>query len=327
MAKFLSIVIPHYTETERDMFPLLSSISGQVGIDFSQLEVVIVNDGGGAGPLNADFLSLFHPEIRQVDLPKNYGPGVARQAGLDAAQGEYVTFCDADDVLHSVGVVGAFSQEVKQDAPDILATTWLEELPNPDGTFRYPSHENDNTWMHGKLFRRAFLTENDIRFHPELRVHEDSYFLSIAAALTERRRSVPFISYVWKYRPDSITRRNGGEYTYASIPTFIKACTMADKEVEKRNPALMEYKILQFTLYNFFSFHRPDWLAPERKQFLDAAEAAFVEHIKPFWYYWQEAAPQTIAEVYNQERTRNFGGCVENETVDAWIARLGLDGG
>ena len=35
MRKFLSIVIPRYKETEREIFPLLSSISGQVGVDYS----------------------------------------------------------------------------------------------------------------------------------------------------------------------------------------------------------------------------------------------------------------------------------------------------
>jgi len=324
MSKFLSIIIPHYDEAERDMFPLLSSISGQVGIDFSDLEVIIANDGG-AYQLDGDFFSLFNMEIRQVCLADNGGPGVARQAGIFAANGEYVMFCDADDTLHSVGVVGALIQEARKNAPDILTTSWLEELLNPDGAYTYKPHDNDATWMHGKLLRRMFLVKNDIRFHPDLRVHEDSYFLCIATALAERGSTMPFTSYVWKYRPDSITRRDGAVYTYASIPTFIKACTMAHAEVEKRNPALMAYKILQFTLYNYFTFHRPDWLASEHKQYLEAAEAAFAEHIKPFWHYWQDAEAQTIAEVYNQERARSFGGCVENETVEAWIARIGLN--
>ncbi len=324
MSKFLSIVIPHYKETERDLFPLLSSISGQIGIDFSDLEVVLANDGG-ACRLDKDFFSLFNMEIRQVDLADNGGPGVARQAGLDVAQGGYVMFCDADDTLHSVGVLGALMQEAKREAPDILASSWLEEIKNPDGTYRYITHENENTWMHGKLLRRMFLVKNNIRFHPELRVHEDSYFLCIASAMAERVRSLNATSYVWKYRPDSITRRDGAVYTYASIPTFIRACTMAHAEVEKRRPDLMEYKILQFTLYNYFCFHQPGWLASEHKQFLEAGEAAFAEHIKPFWHYWRAAAARTVAEVYNQERARSFDGCVERETVDAWIARLGLE--
>ena len=55
MHKFLSIIIPRYTETERDIFPLLSSIGGQVGVDFSAIEVIIVNDGRGSGPLDSAF--------------------------------------------------------------------------------------------------------------------------------------------------------------------------------------------------------------------------------------------------------------------------------
>jgi len=320
----LSIVIPHFNESERDLFPLLASINGQVGIDFNAIEVILANDGGGFGPLDHNFLSLFNLDCSQVNLPNNRGPGVARQAGLDSARGDFVMFCDADDSLHNVGVLGAFLEELKHDPPDILSSSWLEELANPDGSCRYIPHENEFTWMHGKLLRRDFLVQNNIRFHPHLRVHEDSYFLCIASALASRSRCLPFTSYVWKYRPDSITRRNGGAYSYASIPTFIKACTLADSVLEKRRPDLMEYKILQFTLYNFFCLHLPRWLAPEHKKFLEAAESAFARLIKPFWHYWLNADPQKFAEIYNQERERCFAGCVERESVDAWIDRLGL---
>ncbi len=40
MNTLLSIVIPRYRETEKELFPLLSSIHGQVGIDHSVLEVI-----------------------------------------------------------------------------------------------------------------------------------------------------------------------------------------------------------------------------------------------------------------------------------------------
>lgn len=324
MRKFLSIVIPRYKETEQEVFPLLSSISGQVGIDFSDIEVIFANDGGGAGELNGDFTALFGCPVRQVNLSENGGPGVARQAGLDAATGEYILCCDADDTLHNVGVLGTLMQEAEKSAPDILTSSWLEEILGEDGKYRYITHENENTWMHGKLLRRQFIIQNDLRFHPKLRVHEDSYFLSIAAAVAQRTANLPIISYVWKYHPDSITRRDGAAYTYNSIPTFIEACTLADKEVEKRNPDLMEYKILQFTLYNYFCFHQPGWLAPEHADYLAAAEEAFVVHMKPFWRYWKNAAPERVAEVYNQERNRSFGGCIERETIDAWVQRLKL---
>lgn len=324
MRKFLSIVIPRYKETERDIFPLLSSINGQVGVDFTDVEVVIANDGGGAGPLDASFPALFDVEIRQICLEKNGGPGVARQAGLEAARGTYVMFCDADDTLHNVGVLGALMQEAEKSAADILASSWLEEIKAPEGQYSYLNHEQENTWMHGKLFRRAFLTSSSVRFHPELRVHEDSYFLCVAAAAAQKTRYLPITSYVWKYRPDSITRRNGAVYTYESIPTFIRACCMAHREVERFAPEQMEYKIVQFTMYNYFSLHQPGWQTPENAEYLKAAEEAFAAQIAPFWRYWEKAAPERIAEIYNQERGKSFIGCVEREPIAAWLQRLGL---
>jgi len=324
MRKLLSIIIPKYRETEKQIFPLLSSINGQAGIDFSDIEVIIAVDGEKNKCLNKDFLHLFDLDIRHEILKENGGPGLARQAGLDAAKGEYVMFCDADDALHNVGVLGALMQEAEASAADILTSSWMEELIDAKGNWQYITHETDNTWMHGKVLRRQFLTQNNIRFHESLRIHEDSYFLCIASSLAERSRYLPITSYIWKYHPDSITRKNGAIYSYESIPEFIRACSLAHAELEKRVPEQMEYKVLQFILYCYFCFHQPGWLAKENTAFLKAAEKAFTEHIKPFWHYWENAPKHTFADIYNQERQRSFHGCVESETVTEWAARLKL---
>lgn len=322
MRKFLSIIIPRYLETEMDIFPLLSSINIQVGIDFNDIEVIIVNDGGSNGSLDDTFLSLFSMDIRQVSLEKNGGPGVARQAGLETAKGTYVMFCDADDSLHSVGVLGALLKEVENTDADMLTSSWLEELQIEDGQYIYITHEQENTWMHGKVFKRVFLVNNGIKFHPELRVHEDSYFLSIAAAATKNIRYMPITSYIWKFRPNSITRVDNGIYTYKSIPTFIKANTLAFKEIEKIAPEQMQYKVVQFTLYNYFSFQSPGWQDPKNAEYLKAAEKTFAEYMVPFWHYWEDAPKEYIAQVYNQERNRTFKFGIEPETLDSWLNRI-----
>ena len=322
MNKFLSIVIPRYRETEKGIFPLLSSISGQLGVDFSRLEVIIVNDGGGPGPLDWDFLDLFEMDIRQATLDTNRGPGVARQAGLDAARGDYVMFCDADDTLHSVGVLGALIQEAENNAPDILTSEWLEEMANPAGGYTYLTHQIENTWMHGKLLRRKFLAQNNIRFHEALRVHEDSYFLSIASALSKRNTHLPVTTYVWKYRADSITRRNNGIYTFESFPTFIEACCLSHRDIGDRAWPTMEYKIIQFTLYVYFALQRPEWRTPEHLPYVEASEKVFSEMMKPFWKWWDNAAPERIIRIYNEERGKNFTMCMESENAWDWVRRL-----
>ena len=324
MRKFLSIIIPRYKETEKELFPLLSSISTQVGIDFSDIELIITNDGGGNGELDSNFLKLFDIDICQINLEENKGPGVVRQVGLNHAKGEYVMFCDADDILHNAGVLGALIQEAESNAPDMIYTSWLEELLE-SGRYLYITHENENTWMHGKLIRRQFLVQNNIRFHDELRVHEDSYFLSIAASLTDRKRYLPITSYIWKFHSNSITRQDGAVYTYNSIPEFIKACTLAHSVIERFLPLeVMQQRIVQFTLYNYFCFHQPHWQAPENEEFLKNAEDAFIKYIKPLWQYWESAPQEMIYNIYNEERAKSFANCVESETIWMWIERIGL---
>lgn len=326
MKKFLSIIIPKYKETEKEIFPLLCSIKNQVGIDFSDIEIIVSNDGGGNRLLNEDFLGLFNIDIRQISLSENKGPGVTRQAGLDVACGQFVMFCDADDILHNSGVLGALIQEAELNSPDIVTTSWLEEIKDKNMNYQYITHDIENTWMHGKLFRRAFLVKNNIRFHDNLRVHEDSYFLCIASSLTNNKRFLPITSYIWKHNPNSITRRNNSSYTFDSMTKFIEACSLAFLQIEDIvEKKIMEYKILQFVLYNYFTFHLPMWKAKENENYLKESESNFVKYIIPMWHYWEDADIQKISTVYNEERKRTFGNNIEEETLWAWINRLGIN--
>lgn len=325
MHKLLSIVIPRFKERENDIFPLLSSISNQVSVDFNDIEVIIANDGDGGDPLDTDFLHLFgNLDIRQCFLKSNKGPGVARQRGLTMACGEYVMFCDADDILHSVDTLMHLIQEVTNNDADELSSDWIEQTVDPDGNVLMISHGLDDTWMHGKVFRKNFIKSNKLKFHDKLRVHEDSYFLAILSALGPKRFHYPSPTYVWKYSPESITRRNEGSYTYDSFSTFIEAIAMAYEQIEKFAPDQLEYRVTQFTLYCYFTFHKSDWQQEKVKEYLKNSETTFVERIKPFWKYWEQASDQTKAQLYHEERNKNFVGQIENETLTDWLTRLGL---
>lgn len=323
MNKFLSIVIPHYSEEEKDIFPLLSSISGQVGVDFDSIETIVVSDGG-AKELHPDFLDIFKMKVDNISLDENVGPGLARQAGLDAAKGTYVMFCDADDTLHNVGVLGALMEEANSNVPDILSSDWLEEMmvsSNPP-TYNYFKHSIENTWMHGKLLRRKFLEKNNIRFHKDLRVHEDSYFLSIASSFSQRSLHLPIVTYVWKYGPESITRRENGIYTYSSFPTFIEACCMAHEEIKSVSKEQMEYRILQFIMYVYFTLNRPEWWTNEYYQYLLESQEMFRKRMAPFWSWWNNASSDSISRIYNQERNKIFNGMIEREILADWIRSM-----
>jgi len=321
--KFLSIVIPSYREPELQIYPLLASICCQTGVDFYTVEILILMYGGGH-LYSQDFCKLFPVEIIEYALPENVGPGLVREAGIGVAAGEYVMFCDSDDSLYTVTSLQAIIATLEAERPDILRTEWYEEAIGQDGALKYIHKAGENTWMHGKAFKRQFLIDSDIHFHPDLRVHEDTYFLAVAAACTEKYYTLPVPTYLWRHNPDSITRNNDHEYQFSSFPEFFRASGLAHDRIVRTRPDLMEYKVTQVAFYCYFSVHDEKWLDPAVRKWRDMVEAYFVKYHKPTWDYFIDAPRDRAIKVYNEERLKHFSSGMEIETMGAWLARIGL---
>ncbi|MDR1663973.1 MAG: glycosyltransferase family 2 protein [Clostridiales bacterium] len=319
----LSVIIPYYNETPEEIFPLLASLNSQVGVDFPRIECILVNDGNH-NILPGAFLDIFkNLALRCIFTDENRGPGMARQTGLDAALGEYVMFCDADDLLHNVLVIESFIREVEQYHPEVIVSTWLMEIyDKAKGKFEYAIRDNEFTWMHGKAFNKAFLELKKIRFHEDLRVHEDAYFLRLVTVHATNVRKLALTSYVWKYRPISITRINEAAYTFNSMPAFAKSIGYACAQIEKHFPGQIRNIVLQTVMIFYFYTHQRCWLASEKTDLLRQAEESFSDMIKPYMRHYEDAPARLIASMYNEERARSFIGEVETETLTDWLKRV-----
>jgi glycosyltransferase involved in cell wall biosynthesis len=82
-----SVIIPTYNR-EHLLTEAIRSVLDQTIQDF---EIIVVNDGGKVPTVPAD------PRIR-ILTKANGGPASARNGGIRAAQGRYVTFLDDDDL-------------------------------------------------------------------------------------------------------------------------------------------------------------------------------------------------------------------------------------
>ncbi len=319
----LSVIIPFYDETPEEIYPLLNSLNMQIGIDESRIEHILVNDGIH-NTLPEDFLNRFDKlNLRIIYMDENRGPGVARQMGVDSAMGDYVTFCDADDVLQNVHVINSYLQGIDIYKPDVLASTWLNErYDEKEQKFSYIIHDSDETWLHGKLYNRAFLSLNDIRFHEKLRVHEDTYFNRLAFSLAKEAYKVVFTSYVWRSRPNSITRRNDSAYSFESMPEFLYSLGLACEKLEEMCPDKVESLVVRTIIHTFFILHQRDWISPDKEKLLKKAESAFRDIINPLFHYYEQASPETVIALYNEERGPNFLKEIETETIADWLKRL-----
>ena len=156
--KRLSICVPHYKEPEEVFWPWLDSIQIQQQVDLSEIEVVIAYDGPEAEELPRHWFTgesqRYSFDILAVKLDEHQGVSAARNAALEASSGEYVMFCDADDMFCDVCAFYVLFHEMDEGF-DTLVTAFREETKDPEGNFVYALHELDSTFVHGKVHRRG----------------------------------------------------------------------------------------------------------------------------------------------------------------------------
>ena len=92
----ISIIIPIYN-AEKYLEKCLESIQRQT---YHNYEVICVNDG--SQDKSNEIIERFSSQDSRIKIIKqeNQGASVARNNGIREAQGEYIYFCDADDVIH-----------------------------------------------------------------------------------------------------------------------------------------------------------------------------------------------------------------------------------
>jgi glycosyltransferase involved in cell wall biosynthesis len=167
------------------------------------LEVLVVDDASTDETLDvAHGFSRSDPRVRVLSMPENGGAAQARNAGLDAARGEWIAVLDADDAFiperlaHMAQVAAATRADVVLDnfayysaatgrvgvtalAPGV-ATEAVDVYrfasrarPNPDGA----------DWgLLKPMFRRSFLDGHGLRYLPAAR-HGQDYLLMMQVLL------------------------------------------------------------------------------------------------------------------------------------------------
>ena len=91
----VSIIIPYYRK-KKFFFKTIKSLLNQ---SFKNFEIIIIYDDYNHDELDYvnDILEK-SSKIKLIINKKNLGPGLSRNKGLSVSKGEYIAFCDADDL-------------------------------------------------------------------------------------------------------------------------------------------------------------------------------------------------------------------------------------
>lgn len=203
----LEIIVTHWTEpweTGKKFFDMLAM---QRGADFSRIRVSIINDGPD-NRLPDECFSGYPYEVRQVCI-EHAGISAARNAGIDWAEARWIQFCDFDDMYAGVYSLRNMLDVLETDEYDILwQTFYAEDKRKYGGTVLHLRGDN-TVFIHGKMFRLAWLKKSMLRFDEGMIFNEDSAFCTIASLMVPHQRIGQINSeapgYVWCYREGSST--------------------------------------------------------------------------------------------------------------------------
>lgn len=247
--KKISVIMPAYN-VEPYIGRCLKSLEAQCLKDF---EVIIVNDGStdGTEKIILNYMSDSSLDIKYI-YQKNAGQGYARNEALGQALGEYIAFIDSDDYVDSDYLRELLVCAEKHGA-DMVSCGY--RLIDERGRVAVecdvsPFAEESGYGRPGifvvwsRLFRREFLTENQIYF-PEGKIYEDVPFTICAKYNAENVRSISYIGYNYCKHANSTmtkTRVKSADFPMAEFDEVLEKL----KGEGAKNPRDLEFEVLCF---------------------------------------------------------------------------------
>lgn len=201
--KRLTVIIPGYNNPEEWWRRCLESVFRNLGAND---EVICIDDCSSQKPKSLSEFENKEPRLKVIYRAVNGGLSEARNDGIAAAQGEYITFVDSDDELMP-GIYNKAIEAIIKNDSDIVVfgvrSIWVNEklfkdnIPE-DGYIGILNSAPlkklfDNSLLNyawNKVYRKSFLEKHKIRFEPDGMPCEDIIFVLRCAMAGARWSSV-----------------------------------------------------------------------------------------------------------------------------------------
>lgn len=250
--KFLvSIIIPCYNPNLLFLEELFNKISRRN----ENIEILLVDDGSLLSMRSSIKNLCDSNNIYYLSYNENHGVSYARNYGLKHANGQYVMFCDCDDLIN-IELLNQFTLNNLNEDIYSFASGHLTDLAPNDVQFSVLKLCNNELesyllcpWLkniyysyrgcYSKLFKKSFLLNSKISFNEKLKFCEDTAFVLKAYS---NCKSVTFITgpifYYHRENANSVMHKWHDSYN-DFYQAFFDYC---ENEIDDRKYLLPVYK-------------------------------------------------------------------------------------
>lgn len=224
----VSVILPIYN-AEKYLEECVDSILNQT---YSNLQIILVNDGSKDNSWKICQKLKSKDSRIEIFSQKNSGVSVARNKGLDIADGKWIMFVDPDDIL-DIKIIQELLSKMN-DQIDIVACSCYGFFDKNNkeiahffkGNQLFKSNNKIDLFLQlmnvsykqsgniftaigvpwGKIYRRSFIEKYKLRFDPKLRRMQDNIFNMYSFYYS---RSVFYLDKpLYFYRLDHIKKYN-----------------------------------------------------------------------------------------------------------------------
>lgn len=236
MPKF-SIIIPVYN-VEEYIDKCLESVFNQTEKDF---EVIVVNDG-----TKDNSMSIVEKYPVKIINQKNQGLSVARNHGVEKAQGDYLIFLDSDDYWNK-DLLKEINKSLKNN-PDVVRFQIQETYENSSEKKAFPEesftgkngveafaaiskyHFVENAWCYA--IKRSYYLKEKFAFKKG-KIHEDYGLIPLVIIEADIVNSINYIGYNYFQREGSIMSSNDYDKTLKKVSDMFELYNYLITEINK----------------------------------------------------------------------------------------------
>ncbi|MBO6281138.1 MAG: glycosyltransferase family 2 protein [Alphaproteobacteria bacterium] len=248
----VSVIIPVYN-VDKYLHECLDSVVNQT---LKEIEIICIDDGSTDNSLKILYEYAKKDKRFTIIAQKHLYAGVARNAGLSVAKGEYLSFLDSDDFFE-LEMLEKMYQKAKQNKADIcvcgaffydnLTQNNLEKkcclnMDNlPEKPFVINSlHSNCYNWTTpcawNKIFSRKFVNAEKIRFQSSKSCN-DAYFTIVALSLAQSICICPDVLVHYRINTSSSISAHRDKSNHSILNVYLAA----KKVIKSKRPELLHY--------------------------------------------------------------------------------------